>query len=827
MLREYLRNENIKTIGVRGPIGVGKTTIMNFLQQEMEKCNDFEIVFWVSVGRRKNIEGYIQKELLKRLKIKLKNFSEEERKSMLYNQLKKYKSYLLLLDEVFSNIDLEKVGINDEQNGKVVFASRYIDVCEHGDEEIEVKRLSSMDAQNMFWEIVGVHLKDNPHIKTEAELIIKFCSGMPFLIKMIGNNLATKIRCQPTNADIVAIWRNTKHKLYSPTGKLKQELGEVYKLLQVEMEELSEDEKPCFLYLANFPAGHELHMDYIIECWRAEQFLNEFRKLGQARDEGRDILLNFVNKSLLEKGTKMGLYKMFEFYQRLAFRFAKHNENNYVQDKEMVREIKWEDATRISMFGDLCQPCLPDKPNSERILTLLLQEINSLAKFPGSFFVHMAALQLLDLYKTKIKTLPPSISSLRNLKAMFMKNCDQLIELCAEVGELRSLEILDIRYTGIYNLPMEIGKLTALKCLRVSFKKDIGNQNHVDGASREMISSDVIARLHSLEELGIVVDPTDGRWDQNVARIVAEIADLKELTTLCFYFPTLRCFETFVSGSTLWNGNNAWQGERLRSFSIVVGPQQGNSPTEIDVSEWSSEKRLRFSAGEAFPDAILKILKQAFSFELIAHKAPNLSVFSADNLEGLQSCTIEDCPEMISIIDSDLVSGVPFQCLTELHLDRLPKLMHIWKGAIVSGSLNMLKTLTLKGCHVLEFLFSQEVVAHLQELQYLQIEECLAIKEIIKDESIVDSTAFSKLKNLELINLPLLSTICHDLSIKWNALETLKINTCVKLTNFPSTFRTAEKLRGIHCSPDLWNQLVWPNDGDVTKDHLQKLHRPL
>ncbi|XP_031283618.1 uncharacterized protein LOC116142327 [Pistacia vera] len=404
---------------------------------------------------------------------------------------------------------------------------------------------------------------------------------------------------------------------------------------------------------------------------------------------------------------------------------------------------------------------------------------------------------------------------------MFMKNRDQLIELCAEVGELHSLEILDIRYTGIYNLPMEIGKLTALKCLRVSFKKDIGNQNHVDGASREMISSDVIARLHSLEELGIVVDPTDGRWDQNVARIVAEIADLKELTTLCFYFPTLRCFETFVSGSTLWNGNNAWQGERLRSFSIVVGPQQGNSPTEIDVSEWSSEKRLRFSAGEAFPDAILKILKQAFSFELIAHKAPNLSVFSADNLEGLQSCTIEDCPEMISIIDSDLVSGVPFQCLTELHLDRLPKLMHIWKGAIVSGSLNMLKTLTLKGCHVLEFLFSQEVVTHLKELQYLQIEECLAIKEIIKDESIVDSTAFSKLKNLELINLPLLSTICHDVSIKWDALETLKINTCVKLTNFPSTFRTAEKLRGIHCSPDLWNQLVWPNDGDVTKVNLQ------
>ncbi|KAJ0093348.1 hypothetical protein Patl1_26724 [Pistacia atlantica] len=845
-LQDCLIVENLKRICVLGPIGVGKSTTMNRLHQTMKGSKMFEIVFLIAVGRKRN-ERYIQQELLKRLQIKPKKFSDEQRKSIIHEQLKN-RSYLLLLDEVFSKIDLEEIGINDEHKGKVVFASRYLDVCEQADEQIEVKRLSNMDAQNMFWEKVGVHLKDNPHIKREAELIIKFCSGNPYLIKLIGNYLASKARVPATNGTDPAIWRNTLHELRSPTGEPKRDLEEVYKSLKLEVDRLRPDEKSCFLYLAIFPAGHELHRDYIIECWRAEQFLKRFEKLGEARDGGNVILRYFVDNSLLEKEMKEERYKMFEFYQQVAFRFAKHNENNYIQDKEMVREIKWEDATRISMIGDSCLPTLPDEPNSERILTLLLQEISCLAKFPRSFFLHMSALQLLDLYKSKIETLPSSISSLKNLKAMFLKNCDQLIELRDEVGDLHGLEILDICHTGISHLPPVIGNLIALKCLRVSFKKIIWSQNHVNGSLSDMISSDVIARLHSLEELGIVVDPTDGRWDQNVESIVTEIAVLKELTTLCFYFPTMNCFETFVSTSILWKGNNAWKGERLGSFNIIVGHQQGNSPTEFDVSEWSAEKRLRFSAGEAFPDAILKILKQACSCELIGHRAANLSVFSADNLEGLEVCMIEDCPEMTSIIDGNLTTGAAFKRLNKLHIEGLPKLMHIWKGSMVPQSLMMLTNLTLKECHSLKVLFSEEMVLRLNLLQYIQIEGCQVMEEIIKDGSIVDSGAFPKLKILELINLPLLSKICNDatltwnslevlkiesctvieeitkdegivdsgafpklknfelvnlpklskvcknVSLKWDSLETLKIDTCMELKSFPATFRWAEKL---------------------------------
>ncbi|XP_044499402.1 disease resistance protein At4g27190-like [Mangifera indica] len=797
-LQEYLAEENIKTVGVGGPIGVGKSTIMNRLQQEIEKPNNF--VFLINVGK-KGDERYIQNELLKRLKEKPEELSDEEKKQRIYEKLKNYQNYFLLLDDVFANVELEKVGINYEHKGKMVIASRYKRVFMRMDKVIEVKRLSEEDAQNMFWDRVPKELKDNPDIKREAELIIKFCSGMPYLIKLIGNYLTEMSLAEDVNR--AAVWRNTRHALTSPTGEPKGDLETVYKSLKLEIDRLKTNDRSCFLYLASFSSTHELLRDNIIECWRAEQFLEDYKKLGTARDEGCRLLVSFVNNFLLEKGTKEAQYKMFEFYQRLASRFAKNNKN-YIQ------------KSRIFVMSDSSSSTLPDECNSERISTLLLKGISCLPQFPSPVYEF---LRLLELHKAKIATLPSSISTLTNLKAMYLKNCDQLRVLCDEVGKLHNLEILDIRHTGIYNLPPVVGNLTTLKCLRVSIR------NQVNGSAGEMIPPKVIARLRSLEELGIDANPTDGRWNQIVESIVADVATLTELTTLWFYFPMLNSFETFISQSKSWNRNHEQEDKRFRSFNIIVGQQQEDSLTEFDDSRWSDEKRLRFSAGEAFPDEILKVLEEASSFELIAHKAANLSVFRADNTARLEICTIKNCPEMTSIIDGH---NAAFQRLKKLYIDDLPKLEHIWKNPVVPpNSLTSLTILKIKGCHSLRVLFSGTMVLGLKLLQQIQIEDCQVIKEIIEDGSVADSGAFPNLKELELINLPLLSNICNVATSTWNSLEMLKIDACVELKNFPSTFQKAEKLKCIYWTQSQWNQLVWPNDNDVTKNRFQNLHQPI
>ncbi|KAJ0035490.1 hypothetical protein Pint_26075 [Pistacia integerrima] len=649
-LKEYLSNAELKRICLWGILGVGKSTIMKNLNNAFDK--EFDFVFLVEVNRDGD-ERLIQDKLLERLKIKATEQSDEQKAYMISEMLKN-RRYLLLLDEVFSEIDLERIGMDEEHNGKVVFACRQKNICGWTDEDIKVRRLSDDDAQNLFWKTVRQNLKGNQEIRKEARKII---------------------------------------------------------------------------------TGHELYRDYEIECWKAEQFLTRFKKLWEARDRGHKILLDFVNKVFVGRGKEEGA----------------------VQN---VRK-------------------------------------SSLAEFPVSFFLHMDGLQLLDLHKTGIKFLPSSISRLINLKALFLNNCHQLMHLPSEVGSLHHLEIFDICSTGIYCLPTEIGQPTDLKCLKVSFTENgnVGNQNGVGARSREMISSNIIINLHSLEELSIE-------------------------------FPSMECFQNLINNSKSWNEGNLWKGDRVRSFKIHVGHQESNPlPDKLDVSECSVEKHLRLCRGEGFPVEVLKMLKQACVFELNGHRgAANLSSFSSENLEGLETCIIEDCREMTSIIDGNSRGGgTAYQRLNKLYVNSLPNLVHIWNGPMDSQSLLLLTTLILKECNSVKTLFSQEIVRQLKLLQYLQVENCQNIEEIIEAASSIEYEAFLKLKNLELVHLPRFSDICGDVSWPWRYLETIKIDTCEELKNFSFTFKEAAKLLVINCTQDLWNQLVWPND--TIKENFQRIHR--
>ncbi|KAK1575862.1 hypothetical protein Q3G72_008973 [Acer saccharum] len=859
MLQEYLRDVKLKRICIWGPPGVGKTTIMAKLHDAVDESHTFDFIFWVNVNTDTNVEE-IQKVLLERLGLDLK--AEEHSKYQIADMISEElenKKYVLFLDEVSSEINLEDVGIREHHSdGKVVFACRYRYISSQADEQINVQRLSDEDAWKLFRETVDLDLNNYRDIKPVATNIVNECGGMPLMIKLIGKSLK--------RVEVAAIWRNTLNQLRSPSMERKQELEEVYKFFKLVCDKLTPNKRSCLLSWAIFPAGYEPHRDYIIECWRAEECFKHWSKLGEARDEGHAILHEFVDQSLLENGRKVAHYKMYEHFQRVALRIANQDENSYrilVKERETIREEEWELANRISLVR-LSLSTLPERPNGDKILTLLLQVSNSV-EFPISFFVDMCNLRLLDLHDTKIKLLPSSISSLIKLTVLFLNNCTELMQLPAEVGDLCSLEVLDIRHTGIHALPAEIGQLTRLKCLRVSFVEHAGNHNQVEARPRDIISSNIIARLVSLEELSINLNPNNGRWNQTLRDIAVEVASLENLTCLCFNFPDVECFQNFINTSRSLNGNNTQlEVDNLRSFSIFIGYHQ--PCIEFDISGYSAEKHLRFSAGDGFPDAILKMLKEACAFELIGHRtAANLSGFGADKLGGLEACIIEECNEMISIIDGNHagdaaftrlkelhINNLPklvhiwkgsagsfpvletltlkgcnemmsiidenhtgdaaFQRLKELHINNLPKLVHIWKGSIQAGSFTVLTTLTLKGCHSLKTLFSQEIVLQLKQLQSLDVEDCKEIEKIIEDGSVVEPEVLPKLKKLELCSLPRLSNICQNLSLEWPSLEATIIKTCEELKDFPSTFEKAAKLGVIRCTQDWWNQLVWPND---------------
>ncbi|KAG8381921.1 hypothetical protein BUALT_Bualt05G0023000 [Buddleja alternifolia] len=123
---------------------------------------------------------------------------------------------------------------------------------------------------------------------------------------------------------------------------------------------------------------------------------------------------------------------------------------------------------------------------------------------------------------------------------------------------------LDISSTELDDIPDEIGHLTRLKHIKLSFYgPDSVREYH--SLSPQLISHDIISKLEELQGLSIVIHPQDRRWKEIVEEVTKDVATLKMLSYLEFYFPEVESFQCFIRTSPSWNEHI------LRKFRFIVG----------------------------------------------------------------------------------------------------------------------------------------------------------------------------------------------------------------------------------------------------------------
>ncbi|GFY92880.1 hypothetical protein Acr_08g0012760 [Actinidia rufa] len=491
---------------------------------------------------------------------------------------------------------------------------------------------------------------------------------------------------------------------------------------------------------------------------------------------------------------------------------------------ESPLEENWEQPCVIALMKNEFSS-LPTKPNCLNLRFLFLQNNRFLRTISDSFFDDMPSLEVLDLSKTRVRSLPASLFKLTGLQALFVRDCNSLDELPPEVGNLEQIKVLDLWGTEVYNLPDEIAKLKHLRSLRVSFY-GTDDDSEYDYLPPALISSGIISKLVSLESLSIAVHPLDWRWTNNAEAITRDVCSLGKLIYLQFHFPGVNCLELFIQESL------SWKAFHLGQFKFVVGKDinrlVSRVPDNVEFEYYKHERCLRFVNGDGIPREIAGVLERVTAFYLDHHWVmESLSEFGINIFKELKFCLVSECPKLVEITSSTQRTECVLPCLQHLSLHYLWRLERIWRGPVAPGSLDSLKVLSVHTCPRLEFIVASSILHCLSNLEELVIEDCASVKVIIEmdGETVSYGAILPCLKEIKLRYLPQLVSLSNGVC---PISAHISVYACPKLKNSHNlTTKDIEAqnilgraVKWVGASPIGWSQPDW-----VESDLLSKPER--
>ena len=443
-----IQDEQLGIIGLYGMGGAGKTTLMTKVNNEFFKTStDFEVVVWVVVSRPANL-GKVQEVIRNKLKIPddtWRNRSEEDEKTVEIFNVLKGKRFVILLDDVWERLDLQKVGIpcpNSQNKSKVLLTTRSLDVCRHmeAQESIKVECLTQAEAITLFKKKVGeTTLNSHPHIPILAEKAAEECKGLPLALVTTGRAMTGKNTPQE--------WERAIQMLKTYPSKFSGMGDHVFPILKFSYDNLPNDTiKACFLYLAMFPEDYKIRRLNLIILWLGEGFLDEFTSIDEAFNQGHGIIEHLKAACLFESD-KYDQVKMHDVIRDMALWLASEHRGNknrvlveeevdYVEPHQILR---WKEAQKMFLSTSSLKELTAPPPFSN--LSTLIFSNQVLGTLPSGLFHFMPLIKVLDLSRTKITELPVGIGGLITLQYLNLSGT-KLRELPAELKTLKRIRYL-------------------------------------------------------------------------------------------------------------------------------------------------------------------------------------------------------------------------------------------------------------------------------------------------------------------------------------------------------------------------------------------------
>ncbi|KAI9107892.1 hypothetical protein K1719_021228 [Acacia pycnantha] len=494
---ESIEEENVGIIGLYGMGGVGKTTLLKKINNELGKRRlGFNFVMWVVVSKEPNLDS-IMDTIRKFIRIGNGIWTEcsdqDQKAAKIYGVLKENK-FVLLLDDIWDQLDLKLVGVPHPKDtnfqSKVLFTTRLENVCAkmQVQKKFKVEILIEKEALELFGMKVGEEtLNSHPNIPRLAKKMAKECKGLPLALIVLGSSMA--------GVKSVEAWEHSIKNLTSSLLTAPDLEKKVYSMLKYSYDKLDAVHKQCFLYCALYPEDYEILVSDLIDKWMWEKFLckdmtmsvEDIRGHGEAVIE--KLKLSCLLESIEDDFFVSRTVKMHDMIRDMALWLLPKDPDNMELVKRISITIDWESQKSI------------DPTNVTTLV--LLKKIRQLEDIK-----YMKRLKVLELHVSVGGFVDiGGLTSLEYLSFQFMNITKP--EFWKNVQSLTNLKFLRYK-TGPFILeprPEILSRvLSSLQQLRVI---NVAPIFHISGLEERRILEELEC-LPNIEELWITIQTSDG-----------------------------------------------------------------------------------------------------------------------------------------------------------------------------------------------------------------------------------------------------------------------------------------------------------------------------
>ncbi|XP_024640661.1 disease resistance protein UNI [Medicago truncatula] len=250
-LLNVLKDDNNYIIGLQGMGGTRKTTMVKEVGKKLKQSNQFTQIIDTTMSFSPDIKK-IQDDVAGPLGLKFDDCNDSDRPKKLWSRLTNGKKILLILDDVWGDIDFNELGIpysGNHKGCKILVTACNLLVCNRlgRSKTIQLDLLSEEDTWIMFQRHAGLSKTSTKNLLEKGRKIAYECKMLTIAIAVIASSLKGEQRREEWDVAL-----NSLQKHMSMHG-VDDELLKIYKCLQVSYDNMkNEKAKRLFLWCSVF-----------------------------------------------------------------------------------------------------------------------------------------------------------------------------------------------------------------------------------------------------------------------------------------------------------------------------------------------------------------------------------------------------------------------------------------------------------------------------------------------------------------------------------------------------------------------------------------------